>query len=123
MAEENEFGDFEEVSEEGAEAEVEQQPGMPPARVKMPRQGEFIGVVVQRLGGNRMEVLSTDGKTRNCRVPGRFKRTMWLRPKDIVMIKPWVDDDAKADILYKYNSSSINQLRKKGILDKIKVEF
>ena len=121
--EEVDYGDFEEVVEEGAEPlpglEV---PGMP-VRVKMPRQGEVIGVVMQRLGGNRMEVNATDGKVRNCRVPGRFKRTMWLRPKDIVISKPWPDDDGKADVIFKYSGSAINQLRKKGILDSIKQEF
>lgn len=125
MGKEGEFGDFEEASEEGAQPEQQFDKNGNPivTRVKMPRKGEVIGVVVQRLGGNRMEVKSTDGKTRNCRVPGRFKRSMWLRPRDIVMIKPWPDDDSKADVIYKYNSSAINQLRKKGILDSIKDEF
>lgn len=120
------FGDFEEVNdEEGAQPEQQLDENGNPiiTRVKMPRKGEVIGVVVQRLGGNRMEVRSNDGKTRNCRVPGRFKRTMWLRPKDVVMVKPWVDDDLKADVIYKYNSSAINQLRKKGMLDSIKDGF
>lgn len=121
---EDKFGDFDVVEEPQENVSGgQQQPGMPPQRVRMPREGEFIGVVVQRLGGNRMEVLATDGKTRNARVPGKYKRSLWLRPRDIVMIKPWADDDSKADVIFKYNSSSINQLRKKGILDKIKVEF
>lgn len=120
--EEKNFGDFDVVEETEIVTE-EQQPGMPPQRVKMPREGELIGIIVQRFGGNKMEVMSTDGKSRNCRVPGRFKRTMWLKPKDVVIIKPWADDDSKADVIYKYNSSSINQLRKKGILNSIKIEF
>lgn len=115
------YGDFEEVGDEaggvtadGAEA---------PARVKMPRQGEVIGKVIQRFGGARMEVLSTDGKRRNCRVPGRFKRILWLRPGDFVLTKPWPDDDEKADIIFKYNPSAVNQLRKKGLLEALKEEF
>jgi translation initiation factor 1A len=116
------YGEFEEVVDENGQA-----PGEPtldaPARVRLPRQGEFIGVILQRLGGNRMEVRSTDGKTRNCRVPGRYKRSLWLRPKDIVLIVPWVDDNDKGDIIFKYNSSAIIQLRKKGILDLLKIDF
>ncbi len=119
---ENDFGDFEEINENLHQQEVSEEPGIP-TRVRMPRKGEVIGVITQRLGGNRMHINSTDGKIRNCRVPGRFKRRLWLRPKDIVLITPWPDNDEKGDIIYKYNSSEIIQLRKKGILDTIKEEF
>jgi len=117
-----EFGEFEEVKE------PEQQNNFigeqnTPVRVRMPRKGEFIGVILQRYGGNRMEIHSTDGKKRNCRVPGRFKRALWLRPRDIVLIVPWSDDDSKGDIIFKYNGLAISQLRKKGILDSLKDDF
>src|SRR3990172_3601808 len=107
---ENEFGEFEEVKEGGYI--VSDEAGVP-TRVRMPRKGEVIGVVVQRFGGNRMEVHSTDGKKRNCRVPGRFKKFLWLRPRDVVLITPWVDDDEKGDIIFKYNPGAVSQLRRK----------
>lgn len=116
------YGEFEEIKD-GAAGEAVEGEAEVSGRVRMPRKGELIGVIVQRLGGNRMEILATDGKTRNCRVPGRYKRSLWLRPKDIVMIEVWPDDDGKADVVYKYNSSSINQLRKRGILDSLKSGF
>lgn len=119
---EEESNDFEEVNEEGAPAastEATPEGG----RVKLPRKGEVIGVVVQRFGGNRMEVLGTDGKKRNCRVPGRFKKFLWLRPKDTVLIAPWVDDDTKGDIVFKYNPGAVNQLRKKGFLKDLQDSF
>jgi translation initiation factor 1A len=115
------YGDFTEVKEGSPVANNEQQET--PARVRLPRQREFIGVVMQRYGGNRMEVLASDGKTRNCRVPGRFKRSLWLRPKDIVIVQPWPDDDNKADIIFKYNSSAVIQLKKRGMLENLKNEF
>lgn len=118
--EDNEFGEFEEVKEGG---EVNAEGVVVPVRVRTPRKGEVIGVVVQRFGGNRMEVHGTDGKKRNCRVPGRFKKFLWLRPKDVVLIAPWVDDDEKGDIIFKYNPGAVNQLRKRGILDSIKDDF
>lgn len=119
---ENDFGDFEEISDESKEQKAPQEENQP-TRVRMPRKEEVIGIITQRLGGNRMHVNSTDGKVRNCRVPGRFKRRLWLRPKDVVLIVPWVDNDEKGDLIYKYNSSEIIQLRKKGILNTIKEEF
>jgi translation initiation factor 1A len=123
MEDEAKFGDFEEVKEEGEEIQTVDEQGIP-TRVRTPRKGEFIGVIVQRLGGNRMEVLCSDGKTRNCRVPGRFKRSMWLRPKDFVLVQPWLDNDDKADVIFHYkNQGALNQLRKRGFLDNLKVEF
>ena len=57
-------------------------------RVKTPRGRETIGVLQQRLGSSRMRVTCLDGKTRVCRIPGRFKRKMWLREGDIVLFSP-----------------------------------
>jgi len=119
----NEFGEFKEAEEGKEGGEIIGEEAGVPVRVRTPRKGEVIGVVVQRFGGNRMEVHSVDGKKRNCRVPGRFKRSLWLRPKDVVLIAPWADDDTKGDVIFKYNSSAVYQLRKKGILDSIKDDF
>jgi translation initiation factor 1A len=125
MSDESKYGEFVEVTDQGAGQNPNltqaQQPA--PSRVRMPRKGEVIGVILQRLGGNRMEVLGTDGKTRNCRVPGRYKRSLWLRPKDIVLVQPWPDDDNKADVIFKYDSSAQNQLRKRGMLDSLRRDF
>ncbi len=120
MEEESKFGDFEEIkSEEEQEQPVEQQL----TRIRTPRDKELIGIVVERLGGNRMNVHTTDGKIRNCRVPGKYKRRLWLRPGAVVIIIPWIDNDDKGDIIYKYHPGAVNQLRKKGILDSIKNDF
>ena len=119
------FGDFKEIKEEKdtGKSKEQQQKTQFISRVRMPRNNELIGIIVQRLGGNRMEVKTTDGKTRNCRVPGRYRRRLWLRPKDIIMIVPWEFDDKKGDIIYKYNSSEINQLKKREILSSLYTEF
>lgn len=109
--------EFEELDEAGT---VQPKPGMnpadAPARARLPRQGQMVGTVIQRLGGNRMDILCSDGKTRNCRVPGRYKRSLWLRINDVVMIELWEHDAEKGDVIYKYNSSEVNQLRKRGLL-------
>lgn len=120
---EENFGDFEEVTD-GEVQEVSSNGEMMPVRVRLPRQGEIIGKVVQRLGGNRMDVKCTDGKNRNCRVPGRFKRSMWLRVNDIVLVEPWPDNNDKADVIFHYKSQGmLNQLRKRGFLESLKDEF
>ncbi len=92
-------------------------------RAKLPRGKEIIGIIEQRLGGNKMNVSCLDGKTRNCRVPGRLKRKLWLRPNDIVIIEPWELDDSKGDVLFKYNKSQIKWLKKNNYLETEKSEF
>jgi len=120
MVEESKFGDFEEIKDDKEpEQTVEQQL----TRIRTPRGKELIGIVNQRLGGNRMHVHTTDGKTRNCRVPGKYKRRLWLRPGAVVLIIPWEDNDEKGDIIYKYPPVAVHQLRKKGVLDSIKDDF
>ena len=120
--EDKNFGDFEEVQEDGPKKETVAQPQMY-VRAREPRGKEKIGIIAQRLGGNRMNIQTTDGKVMNCRVPGRFKKRMWLRPKDIVMIEPWELDPTKGDVIYKYNPSEVTQLRKKGLLNSLNSEF
>ncbi len=92
-------------------------------RVKLPRGEEVIGIIEQRLGGNKMLVVCLDGKTRNCRVPGRLKRELWLRPGDVVIIEPWELDKDKGDVIFKYRPNQVEWLKNNGYLKKDTLEF
>lgn len=92
-------------------------------RVRLPRGKEVIGIIEQRLGGNKMMVRCLDGKTRNCRVPGRLKRALWLRPDDVVIIEPWELDSERGDVIFKYRSNQVEWLKRKGYLESEKTEF
>ena len=92
-------------------------------RAKLPRGKEVIGIIEQRLGGNKMNVSCLDGKTRNCRVPGRLRRKLWLRPDDVVIIEPWELDDEKGDVVFKYRKNQIAWLKREGYLKTEKTEF
>ena len=123
--EKSEYGDFEEVideqsskSEKGKDEQIQA-----PLRIRAPRKGQLIGIVLERLGGKRMSVKSSDNKVRNCRVPGRFSRKFWLRPGNIVLIEPWPDDDEKGDVVYQYRPNEISQLKRKGLLNNLENEF
>ena len=87
-------------------------------RVKLPKQGEVLGIIESRLGGNKMMVACLDNINRICRVPGRLKRKLWLRPDDVVMIEIWELDAKKGDVLIKYRQNQIDWLRKHGHLNK-----
>lgn len=95
----------------------------PVVRVRLPKGEEVIGIIEQRLGGNKMLVNCLDGKTRNCRVPGRLKRGLWLRPGDVVIIEPWEFDKEKGDVIFKYRPNQIEWLKNKGFLKKDTLEF
>jgi len=107
-----EFGESEENSEE-----------QKITRAKLPRGEEIIGIIEERLGGNKMKVNCLDGKTRNSRVPGRLKRKLWLRPGDIVIVEPWELDKSKGDVIFKYPSNQIEWLKRNGYLKTEKQEF
>jgi translation initiation factor 1A len=92
-------------------------------RIRMPRHGELVGQIDQRVGGNRMLIKCTDGETRNCRVPGRLRRALWIREGDIVLIMPWEFDNKKGDIVFKYNKNVIHQLEKRGLLKGIEEDL
>ena len=87
------------------------------SRIKLPWKGQSFGVVDQRLGGSRMRVRCLDGNTRICRIPGRMKRSLWVREGNIVIVEPWeLGGDAKGDIVYKYTNAQVSYLRRKGHL-------
>lgn len=89
-------------------------------RVKLPRGREAFGIVQQRLGASRMRVLCLDGKTRVCRIPGRLKRSLWVREGDIVIVEPWeLSGDDKGDIVFKYRKNQVDFLKRKGYLKKL----
>ena len=95
-----------------------------PIRVRIPRNGEIIGIVEQRVGANRMIVKCFDDKERNCRIPGALRRTLWIRQGDIVIVKPWeFDGDTRGDILLKYTPAQIDWLQRKGFIKEVSSGF
>ena len=118
-----EFGDFEEISQEEGPKKGEGQPEGP-IRVRTPKKGEVLGKVEQRAGGNRTIVSCFDGKQRNCRIPGRLKRKLWVRPGYIVLVQPWeFEGDRKGDIIHTYKPTAVKWLEKHGYLKDISDEF
>lgn len=92
-------------------------------RVPLPKENQVIGIVEERHGGNKMNVSCLDGKERNCRVPGRLRRKLWLRPGDVVLVELWELDKDKGDIILKYRPTQIDWLKKNGHLQKESDEF
>ncbi len=95
-----------------------------PVRVRLPKNGEMLGIIERLLGYAKMRVIGIDGKVRVCRVPGRLMRHLWLRERDIIIFKPWeYQPDTKGDVLYKYRKNQVEILKKKGLLKSLEEEM
>ncbi|MFH0971740.1 MAG: translation initiation factor eIF-1A [Candidatus Micrarchaeota archaeon] len=85
--------------------------------LRIPRKGEIVGIVKEMYGGSRMRVECADGKERLCRIPGKIKMRVWIKPNDVVLVMPWsVEGDSKADIAYRYTRVQAETLSRKGVL-------
>lgn len=95
-------------------------PDAPPTeeyRLRLPRQGEIFGIVKEMYGGSRMRVECADGKERLCRIPGKIKMRVWVKPNDVVIVRPWtVEAESKGDIVYRYIRPQVEMLQRKGLL-------
>ena len=88
----------------------------PVTRVRLPKGKEVIGIIKQRVGGARMQIKCTDGKTRNGKVPGALRRRLWLREGDTILIEPWELDDEKCKVIWKYTPPQVQWLKRNGHL-------
>ncbi|RME79930.1 MAG: translation initiation factor eIF-1A [Methanobacteriota archaeon] len=91
-------------------------------RVRLPKKGkgELFGVVTAELGGARFACLCSDGKERICRVPGRFRRKVWVREGNYVIVVPWsVEGDKRGDIVWRYKKLEVEWLNARGYLKEL----
>jgi len=83
-------------------------------KLRLPRHGEQFAVVSEMSGGSRFRALCADGNTRMIRIGGKLKKRMWVRPLDLVIIKPWViQSNEKADLVYRYLPTERNRVLRK----------
>ncbi len=93
-------------------------------RVRLPEEGELIGIVEKLLGNARMLVRCVDGKTRLGQVPGGKRRSVYVKQGDLVIVKPWeYEEDKKCSVIYKYRKIEVEWLRKNGYLTSLEEEF
>lgn len=89
-----------------------------PERVRMPRGKELLGIAESTLGASKVRIRCKDDIYRICRIPGRFKKRMWVKADDVVLIVPWdIQGDKFGDIIWKYRPTQADTLRRKGLLD------
>jgi translation initiation factor 1A len=90
---------------------------MPPIRVRTPREGEVLGIVGEVLGASRFRVRCQDEKERICRVSGKFRRRIWVKNGDVVLVHPWdIQPEDRGDIVWRYTRTQAGWLQKRGFL-------
>ena len=82
--------------------------------LRMPEEGQVFAVVTDMLGANRIRVRCTDGVERIARIPGRMQKRIWIRQDDVVLVGPWDWQDEKADVVWRYEKTEADQLRREG---------
>ena len=93
------------------------------ARIRLPKEGELLGIVELMLGSDKLRVQCDDGKERIVRIPGKLRKRVWIRVGDLILIQPWkVMSDRRADVIWRYTKTQAGWLQKKGYLKSISVE-
>jgi len=90
------------------------------ARIRIPKEGELLGIVELMLGSDKLRVQCDDEKERIVRIPGKLRKRVWIRVGDLILIKPWkVMSDRRADVIWRYTRTQARWLEKKGYLKHI----
>ncbi len=95
------------------------------SRIRMPRRKELemFAVATQLLGSDKIKAMCEDGTERICRIPGKLRKRVWIREGDLIIVKLWDFQPIKADIIWRYIKFQTNHLKKKGLLDKLPLEY
>lgn len=83
----------------------------------VPDDDEVYGVVLDMLGANRVLVRCFDGEERTCRIPGRMRKSVWIREDDIVIVEPWDWQDEKGDVVHRYDQNDVDILYGESVLE------
>lgn len=95
-------------------------------RYRMPdhRNREMFAIADQLMGASKIKAMCEDGKSRMARIPGKMKRRMWIKPGDLMIVKPWDFQDEKADVKYRYvRTQAVNLSRRKKIPELLDAGF
>jgi len=86
--------------------------------------GQEYGQVLKMLGNGRLEAMCFDGIKRLCHIRGKLRKRQWINTSDIILVGLREYQDAKADVIMKYNSDEARRLKNMGQLpDTVNIEF
>ncbi|RWS02020.1 eukaryotic translation initiation factor 1A: X-chromosomal-like protein [Dinothrombium tinctorium] len=68
------------------------------------------------LGNGRLEAMCFDGVKRLCHIRGKLRKKVWINQGDIILVGLRDYQDAKADVILKYNPDEARNLKSYGEL-------
>lgn len=72
--------------------------------------------VTHLLGDARLKVVNIEGAERIAIIRGKFRKRVWIKKDDILVIGLRGYQDDRVDVLHKYNASEVKQLVRKGTI-------
>jgi len=92
------------------------------ARIRLPKEGEVLGVVEAMVGGDRMKVICDDGRERICRIPGKLRKRVWIKEGDLILVMPWkIQGDKRGDVIFRYTPTQASWLKKNGYIKNLEI--
>ncbi len=89
-------------------------------RVRLPDEskGEVLGQIIQLLGGNLLLVRCVDGHVRKVRIPGKYRKRMWSRTGDVVLVIPefGLHPEEKGVLEHRYSKNHAQFLYEQGLI-------
>lgn len=97
---------------------IDQRRGAPVEyKLKLPGEGEVLGIVAKVAGASKFLVDCKDGNQRLCSMPGRLSRRFWIKENDVVIVEPWeVQSNERGYIVWRYSQIDMSKLREKGLI-------
>ncbi|XP_062511004.1 eukaryotic translation initiation factor 1A, X-chromosomal-like [Corticium candelabrum] len=78
--------------------------------------GQEYAQVTRMLGNGRLEAMCFDGEKRLCHIRGKLRKKVWINQGDIILLGLREYQDAKADVIMRYNTEEARQLKTYGEL-------
>jgi len=79
--------------------------------------GQFYGIVKNRLGGRRVSVQCSDSMLRSALIPGQFIKREWINKDDILLCDPDMSDASRCYVRIKYTYQESLVLKNMGIIN------
>lgn len=93
--------------------------GMP---LPSPEEGTVLCVVRRIVGAGFLEVFCTDDETYMARIPGKMRRKVWIKERDVVLFLPWGTRDKKGEVVYRYERDEVRRLIDMGLISEAMLE-
>lgn len=78
--------------------------------------GQEYAQVIKMLGNGRLEAYCFDNVSRLCHIRGKLRKRVWIQQGDIILIGLREFQDAKADVIQKYDNDEARSLKAYGEL-------